>query len=52
MFKVYKTEVEKQLNRKINVRSNHGAEFYGKNDETGQHKGLFFNCLQECGIVA
>lgn len=36
MFKLYKTEVEKQHIKKIKiVRSDHGSQFYDKYDETG-----------------
>lgn len=53
MFKLYQIEVEKQLDKKIKVvRSDRGGEFYGKYDETGQHKGPFSTYFEECRIVA
>lgn len=52
-FRIYKTEVEKQLEKSIKVaRSDRGGEYYGKYDEAGQHKGPFAKILEECGIVA
>ena len=39
-FKVFKAEVENQLDRKIKVvRSNRGGEYYGRYDETGCNLG-------------
>ncbi|CAL8999519.1 unnamed protein product [Prunus brigantina] len=53
MFKVYKAEVENQLDSKIKVvRSDRGGEFYGKFDERGRNPGPFAKFLQEEGIVA
>ncbi|CAL8993086.1 unnamed protein product, partial [Prunus brigantina] len=48
MFKVYKAEVENQLDSKIKVvRSDRGGEFYGKFDERGRNPGPFAKFLQE-----
>ncbi|PRQ27363.1 putative RNA-directed DNA polymerase [Rosa chinensis] len=52
-FKIYKAEVEKELNTVIKtVRSDRGGEFYGRYTELGQHKGPFALFLQEQGIQA
>ena len=52
-FKIFKSEVENQLERKIKtVRSDRGGEFYGKYTEKGQQKGPFALYLQEHGIKA
>ena len=41
-FKIYKAEVENQLDRKIKVvRSDRGGEYYGKYDESGRNPGPF-----------
>ncbi|KAI5312499.1 hypothetical protein L3X38_041672 [Prunus dulcis] len=48
MFKVYKAEVDNQLDSKIKVvRSDRGGEFYGKFDERGRNPGPFAKFLQE-----
>ncbi|CAL2240845.1 unnamed protein product [Prunus armeniaca] len=53
MFKVYKAEVENQLDSKIKVvRSDRGGEFYGRFDEKGRNPRPFAKFLQEEGIVA
>ena len=53
MFKVFQTEVEKQLGKVIKiVRSDRGGEYYGKHGDAGQQKGLFAKYLQDNGIVA
>ena len=53
VFKIFKTEAEKQLNKVIKVvRSDRGGEFYGRYTESGQNKGPFALYLQECGIKA
>ncbi|RVW25654.1 Retrovirus-related Pol polyprotein from transposon TNT 1-94 [Vitis vinifera] len=42
MFKVFRTEVEKQLGKVIKiVRSDRGGEYYGKHGDVGQQKGPF-----------
>ena len=52
-FKIFKTEVELQLDKKIKtVRSDRGGEYYGRYTESGQHLGPFARFLQEQGIVA
>ncbi|TQD70770.1 hypothetical protein C1H46_043696 [Malus baccata] len=52
-FKIYKTEVEKQLGKTINiVRSNRGGEYFGRYSEAGQCKGPFAFYLEQQGIVA
>ncbi|KAI5341456.1 hypothetical protein L3X38_020730 [Prunus dulcis] len=53
MFKVFKAEVENQLDLKIKVvRSDRGGEFYGRFDEAGRNPGPFARFLQQEGIVA
>ncbi|KAI5319090.1 hypothetical protein L3X38_038798 [Prunus dulcis] len=53
MFKIYKAEVENQLDSKIKVvRSDRGGEFYGKFTERGRNPGPFANFLQQEGIIA
>lgn len=52
-FKIYKAEVEKELNTEIKVvRSDRGGEFFGRYTESGQNKGPFALYLQENGIQA
>ena len=52
MFKIYKAEVENQLNRKIKaVVSDRGSEHYGRYDGSSRCPGFFFNFLKEYGIV-
>ncbi|RWR73399.1 Gag-protease-integrase-RT-RNaseH polyprotein [Cinnamomum micranthum f. kanehirae] len=52
-FKIFKAEVEKQLDRKIKVvRSDRGGEYYGRYTESGRNLGPFARFLQEEGIVA
>ncbi|KAI5350504.1 hypothetical protein L3X38_003395 [Prunus dulcis] len=52
-FKIYKAEVENQLNLKIKVvRSDRGGEYYGRFDETGRNPGPFAKFLEEEGIIA
>ena len=44
MSKIYKTEVENQLNRKIKaVRSDCGGEYYYRYDRSGRYLGPFAN---------
>ena len=52
-FKIFRTEVEKQLGkvRKV-VRSNRGGEYYGKHGDAGHLKGPFAKYLEDSGIVA
>ena len=46
MFKVFRTEVEKQLGKVIKiVRSDRGDEYYGKHGDAGQQKGPFARYL-------
>ena len=53
VFKVFCTEVEKQLRKVIKiVRSDRGGEYYGKHGDAGQQKGPFARYLQDNGIVA
>ncbi|KAL6334689.1 hypothetical protein AAG906_021246 [Vitis piasezkii] len=49
----FKVEVENQLSKKLKaVRSDHGGEYYGRYDGSGeQHPGPFAKYLMECGIV-
>ena len=53
MFKVFRAEVETQLNKKIKcVRSDHGAEYYGRYDSSKEQRpGPFVDFQGECGIV-
>jgi len=52
-FKIFKAEVENQLDRKIKVvRSDRGGEYYGRHIPYGQVPGPFARFLQENGIVA
>ena len=53
VFKSLKVEVENQLNKRIkNVRSDHGGEYYGKYDDSGeQRSGPFSKFLEKCSIV-
>ena len=52
-FKIYKTEVEKQLERRIKVvRSDRGGEYYGRYTEHGRNPGPFALYLQGEGIMA
>ena len=44
MFKIYKAEVENQLNRKIKVvRSDRGGEYYDRYDGSGRCPESFVN---------
>ena len=53
VFKIFKTEVERQTEKLIKVvRSDRGGEYYGRYSEKGQHKGPFAAYLEQCGIVA
>lgn len=52
-FIIFKTEVEKQLEKNIKiVRSDRGGEYFGRYTEAGQRKGPFAKYLEECGIMA
>ena len=52
-FKIFRTEVEKQLGKVIKVvRSDRGREYYGKHGDAGQLKGPFAKYLEDSGIVA
>ena len=52
-FKIFRTEVEKQLGKVIKVvRSDRGGEYYGKHDDAEQLKGPFAKYLEDSGIVA
>ena len=52
-FKIFRTEVEKQLGKVIKVvRSDRGGEYYGKHGDAGQLKGPFAKYLEDSGIVA
>ncbi|KAM2808794.1 hypothetical protein PS2_043635 [Malus domestica] len=52
-FKIFKNEVEKQLNLVIKiVRSDRGGEYFGRYTEAGQQKGPFAYYLEQQGIVA
>ena len=52
MFKIYKAEVENQLNRKIKVvKSDCNGEYYGRHDGSDRCPWLFANLLKEYGIV-
>ncbi|TQD95507.1 hypothetical protein C1H46_018863 [Malus baccata] len=52
-FKVFKCEVEKQLNLVIKiVRSDRGGEYFGRYTEAAQQKGPFTSFLEQQGIMA
>ena len=52
-FKIFKTEVENQHNKKIKiVRSDRGGEYYGRHTPYGQIPGPFARFLQKNSIVA
>ena len=52
-FKIFRTEVEKQLGKVMKVvRSDRGGEYYGKHGDAGQRKGPFAKYLEDSGIVA
>jgi hypothetical protein len=52
-LKIFITEVERQLERKVKIiRSDRGGEYYGKNDESGQKPSPFAKFLEKRGIVA
>lgn len=51
-FKIFKLEVEKQLDKTVKiVRSDRGGEYYGKHGDSGQQMGSFAKFLENCGIV-
>jgi transposase InsO family protein len=52
-FKSFMSEVELQLNKRIKcVRSDHGGEYYGHSDGSGQQRpGPFAKFLEDNGIV-
>jgi transposase InsO family protein len=52
-FKSFKSEVELQLNKMIkDVRSDHGGEYYGRSDGSGEQRpGPFAKFLEDNGIV-
>jgi transposase InsO family protein len=52
-FQSFKMKVELQLNKRIKaVRSDHGGEYYGRYNGSGeQHQGPLIRYLEECGIV-
>ncbi|CAL8136813.1 unnamed protein product [Prunus armeniaca] len=53
MFKIYKAELENQLNLKIKlVRLDKCGEYYGRFDETGRNPRVFAKFLQQEGIIA
>jgi transposase InsO family protein len=53
IFKSFKSEVELQLNKRIkDVRSDHGGEYYGRSDGSGEQRpGPFAKFLKDNGIV-
>jgi hypothetical protein len=52
-FKIFKAEVENQLDKKIKtVRFDRGGKYYGRHTPYGQVLGPFVRYLQENGIVA
>ena len=53
MFKIYKTEVENQQNKKIKaVRSDRGGEYYDRYDGSGKMSKTIYQFLKECGPFA
>ena len=52
-FKIFRTELEKQLGKVIKVvRSDRDGEYYGKHGDAGQLKGPFAKYLEDFGILA
>ena len=53
MFKDFKAKVENQLNKRIKaIRSDHGGEYYGRYDGSGEQRpSPFAKYLEEYGIV-
>ena len=54
MFKIFKVEVENQLNKRIEgVKSGRGGEYYSRYDDSSkQCLGLFVKYLEECSIIS
>lgn len=53
VLKIYINEVERQLDRKVKIiKSDRGDEYYGRQDESGQHPGSFAKFLKKCDICA
>lgn len=52
VFKNFKTDAKKQLNKVFKVISDRGGKFYGRYTESEQYKSPFALYLQECGIKA
>lgn len=53
VFKIFKVEVENQLERKFKVeRFDRGGEYYGRYTESGRNPGPFAKFLENEGIVA
>ena len=53
VFKIYKVEVENQLNKRIkSVRSDQGGEYYGRFTKLCQHPNVFSLFLSKHDIVA
>ena len=53
IFKMFITEVERQLDKKIKiVRSDRGGEYYGRYDESGINPSPFAKFLEKHGIRA
>ena len=51
-FKIFRTEVEKQLGKSIKiVRSDRGGEYYGRHGDAGQLKDPFAKYLEDNGII-
>ena len=52
-FKIFKAEVENQLNKRIkHVWSDRGGEWYGRNDASGEQcPGKFARYLEQSGII-
>ena len=53
LFKNYKAEVKNQLNKRFKaVKSDHGGEYYGRYDGSGEQRpGSFAKFPEQCGIV-
>ena len=53
IVKVYITEIERQLERKVKIiKSDRGGEYYGKYGESGQCPDPFAKLLKKHGICA
>jgi hypothetical protein len=53
IFKVYITEIKRQIDKKVKIiRSDKGEEYYGRYDKSEQNPILFSKFLEKQGICA